>query len=486
MTDSAAAASSLVTALPPLIRSLELHESYSQIDQLQQQGLPTPPDLQGYHTHYSAATSTTLHTLVALLSSTSSATSSPSALLPKPLLLDLLLSLATHSVSVPSAFRRRYPTAVLSFVTPSWLTATNRALAIQAQRQLYGAKEDDEDEAVLAALYERHTAALVTRLRARMRGKGDEWKDDPSTVYVLFHLLCHLSASSSTAAQLVLSQLHELVPCILPLLHSHEQRHRVMGCLVLSHLLLLLPAYSFPAFVPLLVHTFAPLLSDRDSATQHIVLPTYVDLLLSACPALPLASAVDEAERTTFRLAVLSGHYLSELHYLSLSSSASTDVVCLYLEQLVRLLVWLNVDVLPSVQSLLQALFRLGTAWDTQVRRRAWVCVGVVMETGGERMGWHRGKVEERLALCAVECERQIELNERVSSGWEDDRAGGATSGESAVAREARERAEGWKATKQLVVDMRERLNKRWPQTKQLKMGQEAEVESGAAVSVVS
>ena len=359
--------------------------------------------------------------------------------------------------------------AVLSYVTPPWLTASNRSLAIQAQRLLYGAREEDEDDAVLPMLYEHHAVALIKRLRTRMRGKDDEWKDNPSTVYVIFHFLSHLSALSPAASDIVLSQLHELVPCVLPLLHSHEQRHRVMGCLVLSHLLLLLPAYSFPSFVPLLLHTFAPLLSDRDLDTQRIVLPTYVDLVLSSSPAFPLTSAAEEAERTAFRLSVSSGHFLSELQYLSLSSSASVDSVYLHLEQLIRLLVWLHVDVLPHLSSLYTALFRFGVSWDAGVRRRAWTCVGVLMDVGGERMGWHRGKVEERLRLCEVECERQVQLNERVS-GWDE-----TDGGESVVAREARERTEGWRGTKQLVVEMRERLCKRWPRKEAKKQHQKAE-----------
>ena len=452
---------SFSTALPPLVRSLQLPDTYREIDQLQQQNLAIPADLQQQHHHYSTTTTTTLHTLVTLLSPSPTSHSPTIAALPASLLLELLLSLITHSVDVPASFRRRYPAAVLAYVTPPWLTASNRSLSIQAQRLLHGANEDDDDETVLSALYEHHAVALIKRLRTRMRGKADEWKDDVCTVYVLFHFLSHLSASSAAAADVVLSQLHELVPSVLPLLHSHEQRHCIVGCLVLSHLLLLLPAYSFPTFVPLLLHTFAPLLSDRDIDTQRIVLPTYVDLLLSFSPAFPLTSATEEEERTAFRLSVLDGHFLQELQYLSLSSSASIDSVCLHLEQLVRLLVWLNVDVLPHLSSLFTALFRLGSSWDAAVRRRAWLCVGVVMEVGGERMGWHRRKVEERLRLCEVECERQVELNERVS-GWNES-SGGGPDGESAVAREARERTEGWQATKRLVVDMRERLCKRWP-----------------------
>ena len=201
------------------------------------------------------------------------------------------------------------------------------------------------------------------------------------------------------------------------------------------------------------------------------MIPTYVDLLLSSYPPFPLASAVDEAERTAFRLAVLGGHMMAELQYMSLSptggggagssesSGGGPAVVCMYLEQLVRLLVWLNVDVLPHLSPLLAVLFRLGSSWDGAVRRRAWVCVGVVMDVGGERMRWHTGKVEEKLRLCEVDCERQMELNERVS-GWDES---GRPGGESVVVLEARERTEGWKETKRLVIDMRDRLGKRWP-----------------------
>ena len=466
MADSTAASAThtdtqqtLLSALPPLIHALQLPDTYTAIDQLQQQNTAIPLDLQQQHQQHTTATTHTLHTLVALLSHTQP---QPQPSLPSSLLLDVLVVLMVQCVSMPSSFVRRYPTAVLSYVTPQWLTASNRSLAMQAQRLLCGAGEADEDEAVLSLLYERHAVALIKRLRARMRGKGDEWKDDPSTVYVTLHFLSHLSASSPTSSTVVLEHLHELVPCLLPLLHSHEQRHRIMGCLMLSHVLLLLPSYSFPAFVPLLLHTFAPLLSDRDADTQRIVLPTYVDLVLSSSPAFPLTSAADEAERTAFRLSALSGHFLPELQYLSLSFSAAVDVVCLHLEQLVRLLVWLHVDVLPHVSPLLTALFRFGVSWDAAVRRRAWLSVGVLMDVGGERMAWHKGEVEEQLRLCEVECERQVQVNERVS-GWDETDISETAKGESVVAKGARERTEGWRATRQLVIEMRERLYKRWP-----------------------
>ena len=481
----------LLTQLPALITTLQLPSIYTEIDEFHQQNLPVPSSLQQQHNDYTTTIApVALHTLVHLLQPTAASSAFASALrLPAGLLCDVLFVLMVNSISIPSTVRSRHSNSdVLSYITVPWLNATNRSLAVQAQRLLLyatAAADNDDDETVLSRLYERHAASLIKRLRARMRGKGaDDWKDDVSTAFLLFHLITHLSPTSSTASNLALSLLPELVPLILPLLHSHESRHRIIGCLILSHLLLLLPSYSFPTLSPLLLHTFQPLLSDRDLAIQRVVLPTYVDLLLSSAPPFPLLSGgVEEVERIEFRLGVMrDGHFITELTYLSLSASASVDSVSLHLEQLIRLLVWLNTDVLPYVSALLGALFRFGISWDSGVRERAWQCVGVVMDVGGERMGWHVGKVEERLRLCEVECERQVELNERVS-GWD---AGGGGDESSSVAREARERSEGWRATKVLVVEMRERLCKRWPRKVETAGAQQEPKLPQTSVSVTS
>ena len=458
-------------SLPPhlplvslLLSHLSIPPLYTTADDSRQQSLPPPPTHPSHHAAYLASSHSILSTLLLL----------PLHPLPNPLRLSLLSSLITHSFSIPPSFTYRYPASCLALLPPpEWTSPTNICLSLLLQHRLLplppsspSPPPPSDDEGMQALLYESALPSLLKRLRERMGGKGEgAWKRDVSSAYVVFHALAHLLPSRSTSAMLA-ERVHDVVPLLLPLLNDWQERSRCMGALLLSHLLHLLPFHAISAFAPLLQHTLHTALTDRESAATLVVLPTSVDLLLSTTLPFPTSPSSlpnpkqgegdEEATRITARLTFFST-FLQSLSFLSLSTSATPALVCAYLEQLVRLLVYMHRDVLVNVGVVLEVLGRLGGYWDEEVRERAWVCVGCVMEVGGRGVRRRVGEVMERLLMAELEAKRQAELNARsvafVTPEMRD----------APFISEARERSAGWRRTAVQVRDMQIRMNRKWP-----------------------
>ena len=462
---------SLTSLASSLISHLPIPPLYTASDDLRQQSLTPPPHHPSLHSAYLTNTHCVLQSLLSL------PLLHP---LPTPLRIDLTLSLIGHSFSIPSTFHSRYLPSSLSLLVPEWVSPSNAELSLRLQRRLLTSLTPhpsspplpSDDEVMQGMLYEALLPPLLKRLRGRMGGKGkgkgqgegqgqgkgrEEWRADVSTPYILFHCLSHLAPTPFTSS-LLAERVHDVVPLLLPLLNDWLDRSRCMGSLLLSHLLTLLPFHSVAAFAPLLHHTLDALLTDRDSAAIHVVLPTSVDLLLSTVPPFPLPSAVEEEGRVSARLRFFAS-FLSALSFLSLSSSAAAPLIRAYLEQLVRLLLFLHRDVLVSLGELLQVLWRLGGYWDEGVRERAWVCVGWVMEVGGRAMRRRAAEVVERLWMAELDAERQVELSARSIAFVGSD----SVMGDAAFVVDAKERSAGWSRTVQQVRDMRARIAHKWP-----------------------
>ena len=429
---------------------LQVPAIYTRTDELLQQNLPIPAALQQQHSTYLATAEAALRSVLALAPASSS--------LPSTLRQELLVALMTHSFNIPASFHARYPAAALSLLRAQWTSPGNVSLSLQLQRRLLpqSAAAPADDSAMLGVLYESALGPTLKRLRGRMGGKEGEWKADVSSAFAVFQCLAHLSPDRPTTAAEVGDRAYDIVPLLLPLLSDWLERSRAMGSVLLSHVLAIAPFGSLTAFAPLLQHTLEALMTDRDSASIHVVVPASIDLQLSTVSAFPLSSSAEHGARVDGRLKFFAS-FLSALTFLSLSSSAQAGLLQLYLAQLVRLLLFMHRDVLPSLAALLPVLWRLGTYWDEGVRERAWVCMGWLVEVAGAAMRRRSSQLMERLMEAELECERQEDLNARTVAFLTEDMR------DAPFALETRERTAGWSRTRAQVCDFQQRLIRRWP-----------------------
>ena len=440
-----------INLLSSLTGKLQLPPLYTEMDGLRQQNLPVPAPQQRQHAAFAANAGSILQSMLSLIP--------PSAALPSTLRVELLLALMAHSFRLPANFHRKYPAAALALLAPEWLSSDNAACALALQRRLLPEAEggpEMADEEVEGALYEGVLPALLKRLRQRMGGKEGEWKQDVSTPFVVFHCLSHLTLTRPSTPALLHERVHDVVPLLLPLLNDWLDRSRVLGSVLLSHLLSLLPFGALSAFAPLLQHTLDVLQTDRDSAAIHVVVSVAIDLLLSTVPPFPVATEREEEERMAGRLKSFAA-FLASLTFLSLSSSAQVALVRLHAEQLLRLLLWMHLDVLPQMGAVLELLWRLGSYWDEGVRERAWVAVGWVVEVGGRAVKRRSGEVMERLMEAEVEALRQAELGDRTAAFVTEDMK------DAPFVVEARERSASWRRTAVQIAELKAALLRRWP-----------------------
>ena len=452
--DCREAVASFVSTLLPHLRIPQL---YTDMDSLQLQRMPITASLQHQHAAYTSNAACILQAALTALSLSSFS-------LPSSLTAELLLCLLPHSFSIPAPVSYRFPATSLSLLQPAFTSPVNRELAVRVQGRLCelttSARAGNEEQ-MLSVLYERWCVTLLRRLRRRMGGKDEEWKADVSSQYALCQLVSHLSASSPSTSALLSEHEHELVPLLLPLLNDYVQRSKHLGCLLLSHSLLVLPSHSLSGFSSLLSHTLATMLTDREPETVRIVLPTAVDLLMSTTAAFPLSAAQQEEQRLQRRQAFFSS-FLSELHFLPLSPAAADPSSCpsslqTHLEQLLRLLLFLHEDVLPSVSRLFPVLVSLLTSpVSVGIRHLGLLCFSLLLSIPACHMRRHAGKTAEALLMAQVESRRQAELEDRnvafVSVEMQ----------QAPFVLEMRQRAEGWRRTEAECRELMDKLCKRW------------------------
>lgn len=235
----------------------------------------------------------------------------------------------------------------------------------------------------------------MSAVQSQMKHQPAPWLRHPSFTFIVYQL------TLSTPKQHLSTHLQSIVPLTLSLIDDTHSLSRLLGLQALQHVINNTNKVEYMWYSNVIVHVMEHQLQQRDVEVLEVFIPLYVDLVMLTYPVTATkhlnVDTADSPQNTNKQRLHHFTQLLNELDYHTLSPQHKYTIATrTYIQQMLRLVVYMRTAVVQSFERLLPVVFTLGQqSLDLPTRTAALQCLVLLLHTVTQRMLRHSGKIFE-------------------------------------------------------------------------------------------